>query len=684
MSESPEESQRSRAHRDGTERHDRLEQADRRVGAEDRRVASAVKRMARDLQDLAAVAEEEAVGQILAATARVGGETTQSGILLALLEEGRRFASRTAFFLTRPGEVRGWAGRGFATVETVERTHFDYEGGSVWERMATQTGAVYLNVEESAAVCRSLDAPAGGPGVLIPFVLRGHLGGALYADRPEGEGALGIASLQLLTHSAAQAIETAALSGGGGSPALRFSSEASAKKDSIPFWKASEAPAPAAEPAPAAAVEEAVAEEEAAPAIPATEERASISEEPVLVDAAEETAAEETAAEYQDIEGAGAAEAGVEPALEVSTVDAPVETEAVDFEMVTTTDLEEEIPPEPEPEPELDDTSDLWAVEEEETAEEDEEEETFVSSVPFEEPQPAPPPVSAPPGVGQETVRLDISALQDQMPAAGIEQAAEEETAKLPRWDVEPVPEPKPQEFELEPEEVTPAPVAEIEIEQPEPVAPMASPDYSEDATIINQPSDVVTPEVSEDATIVNQPSDVVAPEVGEDATIVNQPSDVAEPSASEPSPMAGGYVPPAPAAPTEVTPPPSTGFAAPQAAKAAAGTTQVVPPTDIQGPGSAFESLAGGIPDGEEALHEEARRLARLLVSEIRLYNEEIIEEGRRSGNIYERLKDDIDRSRQMYEERIDPRLLESDTDYFRLELVQRLAGGDERLLGY
>ena len=82
--------------------------------------------------------------------------------------------------------------------------------------------------------------------------------------------------------------------------------------------------------------------------------------------------------------------------------------------------------------------------------------------------------------------------------------------------------------------------------------------------------------------------------------------------------------------------------------------------------------------------MHEEARRLARLLVSEIKLYNEEIIEEGRRAGNIYERLKDDIDRSRQMYEERIDPRLLENDADYFHQELVQRLAGGDARLLGY
>ena len=50
------------------------------------------------------------------------------------------------------------------------------------------------------------------------------------------------------------------------------------------------------------------------------------------------------------------------------------------------------------------------------------------------------------------------------------------------------------------------------------------------------------------------------------------------------------------------------------------------------------------------------------------------------RAGNIYSRLKEDIDRSRQMYTERIDPRIKE---DYFHQELVQRLAGGDPNLLG-
>ena len=86
---------------------------------------------------------------------------------------------------------------------------------------------------------------------------------------------------------------------------------------------------------------------------------------------------------------------------------------------------------------------------------------------------------------------------------------------------------------------------------------------------------------------------------------------------------------------------------------------------------------------DREEALHDEARRLARLLVSEIKLYNEDQVEEGRRNRDLYERLKVDIDQARQAYEDRVEPRIMKS-TDYFYQELVRILAAGDSRLLGF
>jgi hypothetical protein len=130
--------------------------------------------------------------------------------------------------------------------------------------------------------------------------------------------------------------------------------------------------------------------------------------------------------------------------------------------------------------------------------------------------------------------------------------------------------------------------------------------------------------------------------------------------------------------------PPPIAQTPPPAPATGPSGSTEVLPPADVRGPGLAFGSSEGqgSVPEGEQALHEEARRLARLLVSEIKLYNEEVIEAGRRDANIYERLKDDIDRSRQMYDERIDQRIRDKG-DYFYQELVQRLAGGDAKLLG-
>jgi hypothetical protein len=111
--------------------------------------------------------------------------------------------------------------------------------------------------------------------------------------------------------------------------------------------------------------------------------------------------------------------------------------------------------------------------------------------------------------------------------------------------------------------------------------------------------------------------------------------------------------------------------------------TPEVRPPSGVEGPGWAFSTTRVPVaPSSAESLHEEARRLARLLVSEIKLYNEEQVEEGRRNRDIYERLREDIDRSRQMYDERVDAQILRS-TDYFYQELVRILAAGDSKALG-
>jgi hypothetical protein len=83
-----------------------------------------------------------------------------------------------------------------------------------------------------------------------------------------------------------------------------------------------------------------------------------------------------------------------------------------------------------------------------------------------------------------------------------------------------------------------------------------------------------------------------------------------------------------------------------------------------------------------ERRLHNDARRFARLLVSEIKLYNEPKVKEGRSRSDIYDRLREDIDRSRQMYDKRVAPPVA-ARHDYFHQELVNTLAEGDPAKLG-
>lgn len=83
-----------------------------------------------------------------------------------------------------------------------------------------------------------------------------------------------------------------------------------------------------------------------------------------------------------------------------------------------------------------------------------------------------------------------------------------------------------------------------------------------------------------------------------------------------------------------------------------------------------------------ERRLHNDARRYARLLVSEIKLYNEAKVKEGRSAADLYDRLREDIDRSRQMYEKRVAPPVA-ARHDYFHQELVNLLAEGDAAKLG-
>jgi len=112
----------------------------------------------------------------------------------------------------------------------------------------------------------------------------------------------------------------------------------------------------------------------------------------------------------------------------------------------------------------------------------------------------------------------------------------------------------------------------------------------------------------------------------------------------------------------------------------AASASTEAAAPA-APAPASEGVDLDSLDPDTRKK-HEEAMRFARLLVSEIKLYNEAKVQQGRSSRGIYDLLQDDIDRSRQLYKERV-PEPVRSGTNYFNDELVRILADGDVGAMG-
>ena len=92
--------------------------------------------------------------------------------------------------------------------------------------------------------------------------------------------------------------------------------------------------------------------------------------------------------------------------------------------------------------------------------------------------------------------------------------------------------------------------------------------------------------------------------------------------------------------------------------------------------------AVPGPVEQAGSGDEDAARRYARLLLSEIRMYHEPIVNEGRRSRDLMSRLHGEIERARRLYEARV-PESLQARAEYFDQELVRTLAGGDRTLLG-
>jgi hypothetical protein len=161
-----------------------------------------------------------------------------------------------------------------------------------------------------------------------------------------------------------------------------------------------------------------------------------------------------------------------------------------------------------------------------------------------------------------------------------------------------------------------------------------------------------------------------------------------ARPTMPEPPPIA----PPAPAAPVPRTAAPAAPVAAaptrpappmPQAAppRPAAPTPLSLNVSNEVGANNVVPLTMGtpipdGLPPDERVRHEKARRLARVLASDIAIYNREKKDRGVQEGNLVAVLGYEIKKSWETYKERVGAEFANS-TPYFRDALNDMLAEG-------
>ncbi|MEM7049466.1 MAG: hypothetical protein AAF604_07395 [Acidobacteriota bacterium] len=586
---------------------------------------------------------------------------TQAQVLEALLAESHGFAGRSILFLVRESQASAWGGSGWEG--DVSSLSFDYGEDKPWAELARGAGVVRLDAGACAAVSSRLEAPVAQEGVLVPLVLRDRIAAALYADRRDGEPTFSVPGLQSLTYLAAQAIETLTFRDRSMTPTLWDGEEAPEELAVLPLWDSS--PTAESEPAEAAVSDASAAESHATvaqvappPVVEPVETPEPEVDEPVVE-------AIELPEEVVEEEAEVAAEV-VETVAEVEEIVAEVEPAPLVIEEVAEEPTPEVVAApaeEPEEMPSLELVEPPAAVAEPEEMTEPEVE--FVTPEPPEFVAPPEPPAVVaepeapavePPAAEKASEEGSSSGLEDleEMELADADSsfwsmpediAAEADKAQVPEIVEDPEPEPE------KPPLTSTQELGEVSLEM------AAAP-----------PEEPVEPPVAEGpAHTFEIPSPSPMPEPSGDETVMIDRSRF---------PAAFGD-PPAPPAPPVVEPPGE------EMDGTVSGRAQVQPPSDLEGPGWAFANTEEKAEaSADDAEHEEARRLARLLVSEIRLYNEEQVEEGRRTKDIYRRLRDDIDRSRQMYEERVSSGIVAS-TDYFQQELVRILGAGDAAALG-
>ncbi len=143
-------------------------------------------------------------------------------------------------------------------------------------------------------------------------------------------------------------------------------------------------------------------------------------------------------------------------------------------------------------------------------------------------------------------------------------------------------------------------------------------------------------------------------------------------------TPRSQAPAPRAPEPPRSHTPQPSTAPTPRDTAPRAAPISPApqAPPVQRALPTPQAPRVAPARPPAGDEAHERAHRLARVLVSDILVYNQEARDRALQQGNLPSALAGEINRAWELYKTKVDPHVLES-TSYFKDALNQILANG-------
>jgi hypothetical protein len=172
---------------------------------------------------------------------------------------------------------------------------------------------------------------------------------------------------------------------------------------------------------------------------------------------------------------------------------------------------------------------------------------------------------------------------------------------------------------------------------------------------------------------VISLRKQAVPKEESEPAGIAERPAPVAQTVSSYSDPFAA-HTPQHIPAPIPAQPAPAAAVAEVVEVAAAASSAAAAPAV-------AKDPLADLSPEDADT-HRKAQRFARLLVDEIKLYNQAKVAEGRRNKDLYDRLKEDIEKSRGTFQKRYGATAAAS-VDYFQNELLRSLAEDDLSIMG-